>query len=58
MARISKVCKDCNKPFSISDKEQEWLRENNLSEFERCSQCREKRRNGKPKVRKPRDYFF
>ena len=44
MAAIKVVCKDCNKPFSISDKEQEWLKEKGLKPFKRCKECRKKRR--------------
>ena len=44
MARLLKVCKECNKPFSINDKQQAWLNKRNLQMFERCRECREKRR--------------
>ena len=44
MARLQKVCKECNKPFSINDKQQEWLKVRELQMFERCRECREKRR--------------
>lgn len=44
MARLLKICKECNKPFSINDKQQEWLKSRELQMFERCKECREKRR--------------
>ena len=44
MARLEVVCKDCNKPFSISDAEQKWLKDNGLQNFKRCKECRKKRR--------------
>lgn len=45
-ARIIKVCKEpgCRKPFSISGGEVRWLEEHNLKPFERCSACRNKRK--------------
>ena len=42
--RVHKTCKDCGKPFSISGKELEWLEAHGLKPFERCKECREKRR--------------
>ena len=47
--RATKTCKECRKPFSISKGELEWLEQQGLKPFERCSSCRKKRReeNGK-----------
>lgn len=45
--RVQKVCKECHKPFSISDGELNWLKEKGLMPFERCSACRKKRRDEK-----------
>lgn len=47
--RVTKLCKTCNKPFSISKGELEWLKQKDLKPFERCYECRKKRRdeNGK-----------
>lgn len=41
---VHKTCKDCGKPFSISGKELTWLKDNGLKPFERCKECRKKRR--------------
>ena len=42
--RINKICKTCKKPFSISKGELEWLEKKGLAPFERCPECRKKRR--------------
>lgn len=42
--RMNVICKDCNKPFSISEEEQNWLKERNLQPFKRCKECRKKRK--------------
>ena len=42
--RIEKTCKECKKPFSITKDELTWLEEKGLAPFERCSECRKKRR--------------
>lgn len=42
--RIVKSCKECQKPFSVSEEELNWLKEKGLAPFERCSECRKKRR--------------
>ena len=42
--RVIKTCKDCNKPFSISGNELEWLKNIGLTPFKRCSECRKKRK--------------
>ena len=44
MARLLKVCKECNTPLSINDKQQEWLKVRGLQMFEHCKECRERRR--------------
>lgn len=41
---VTKTCKTCNKPFSISKGELEWLERRGLKPFERCPECRKKRR--------------
>lgn len=44
------ICKECGKAFVVSDKEQEWLKEQCFKMFKRCRDCRKKRReqnNGK-----------
>lgn len=43
--RITKTCKDCNEPFTITSGEIKWLQSKKLSIFERCEECRKKRRN-------------
>lgn len=45
--RIQKVCKECHKPFSISESELNWLKSKGFMPFERCSECRRKRRDEK-----------
>lgn len=45
--KLQKICKTCNKPFSISDKEQEWLKSKNLKLFEHCRHCRKRRKRKK-----------
>lgn len=45
--RVQKVCKVCHKPFSISQGELDWLKEKGFMPFERCSECRKKRREAK-----------
>ena len=42
--RITKICKTCKKPFSISKGELEWLEKKGLAPFEHCSECRKKRK--------------
>jgi len=44
ITRINKICRSCNKPFSIADKEAMWLKDHGLALFTRCSECRKKRR--------------
>lgn len=43
--RISKTCKDCNKPFSMTSDEIAWLDERGLRPFTRCKACREAKQN-------------
>jgi hypothetical protein len=47
--RVTKTCKTCKKPFSISQGEMQWLKDKGLLPFEHCTECRKKRReqNGK-----------
>jgi len=40
--RITKNCRSCNKPFSISGSEQEWFKGKGLEPFTHCKQCRAK----------------
>ena len=41
---IEVKCKDCNKPFTISAEELDWLSSKGLQPFKRCKACRKKRR--------------
>lgn len=41
--RISCVCVDCNKPFSVNPVEQRFYEEKGLAFPKRCSQCRANR---------------
>lgn len=47
--RVQKICKSCHKPFSITKGELDWLKEKGFQPFERCSECRKKRRLEKRK---------
>lgn len=38
------VCKDCNKEFTFTVREQEFYIEKNFSEPLRCKECRDKRK--------------
>lgn len=42
-----RICKTCNKPFSITDGELEWLKEHKLLPFTHCSSCRRTRKKAK-----------
>lgn len=44
MANIKQTCARCNKAFLIIDKEQEFLRQKNLSLPTNCPPCRQLRR--------------
>ena len=44
MAAIKVVCKDCNKPFTISEDELKWLADKGFKPFKRCNECRKKRK--------------
>lgn len=41
---VFKTCKECNQPFGISEGEVRFLNEHKLAMFERCHDCRKKRR--------------
>ena len=45
--REQRICKTCNKPFSITDGELEWLKEHKLLPFTHCSSCRRTRKKAK-----------
>ena len=47
MEEMKVTCKDCNKPFTISVKEQGWLKEKGFQPFKRCKECRLKRKQKK-----------
>ena len=42
--RSQRICKTCNRPFSISDNELAWLEARGLKPFTHCSECRASRR--------------
>lgn len=42
--RQQRICKTCNRPFSISDNELAWLETRGLKPFTHCSKCRAARR--------------
>lgn len=42
--RITRICVDCNKPFSIPPAEQKYFDEKEMEYPKRCSECREKRK--------------
>lgn len=42
--RSQRICKTCNRPFSISDNELAWLEHRGLKPFTHCSECRAARR--------------
>lgn len=42
--RSQRICKTCNRPFSISDEELTWLKSRGLKPFTHCSACRRARR--------------
>jgi len=44
---IDKVCRDCNKMFSISPQEQDWIASKGFKLYTRCKECR--RQNRLPK---------
>ena len=46
-SRIDVICKECNKPFSISEEEQAWIKERGLALYKRCADCRKKRKTGR-----------
>ena len=51
MPRLNRICRMCNKPFSISEKEQEWLTKHGLDFYTHCGECRRKRRiNGENRI--------
>lgn len=39
-SREQRICKTCNKPFSISEGEMKWIKEHNLAPFTHCKHCR------------------
>jgi hypothetical protein len=43
---ITRTCKekDCRKPFTMSVKEAEWLKNKGLEPYKRCPECRMKRK--------------
>lgn len=45
--RSQRICKTCNRPFSISDNELAWLEARGLKPFTHCSECRASRREQK-----------
>jgi len=56
--RINKVCRSCNKPFSISEKELNWLEERDLKPFEHCKECRARRRGQKEPIKSNKRHEF
>lgn len=42
--RSQRICKTCNRPFSISENELAWLEARGLKPFTHCSECRASRR--------------
>ena len=44
MSRVTKICKDCKKPFDISFEEIEWLKTKSLEVYKRCPDCRKRRK--------------
>lgn len=42
--RSQRICKTCNRPFSISENELAWLDARGLKPFTHCSECRAARR--------------
>ena len=42
--RLQRVCRTCQKPFSISPAEQLWLKDRELKPFTHCKECRKRRR--------------
>lgn len=42
--QVTKKCKCCNKPFTITKNEIDWLAERDLAPFQRCKACRQKRK--------------
>ena len=42
--RFHRICKICNRTFSISDNELAWLEARGLKPFTHCSECRASRR--------------
>jgi hypothetical protein len=45
--RITRNCRTCHKPFSISTEEAKWLKDKGLEPFTHCSDCRKKRKEQK-----------
>jgi len=45
--RVIKKCSACRQPFVITQNEALWLQKKGLSLFERCFECRKKRREEK-----------
>lgn len=45
--RSQRICKTCNRPFSISENELAWLEHRGLKPFTHCSECRAARREQK-----------
>jgi hypothetical protein len=37
---ITKICKDCSGPFEITEREQEFFAQRDLSQPKRCKDCR------------------
>lgn len=46
---ITKVCRNCTRPFTISASEQAWFLDHGLTIPRRCQPCREQRRKADPK---------
>ena len=37
-------CKDCNKPFTLTEEHLQWYKDKGLEPPKRCAECRKKRR--------------